>query len=110
MSTVPELHLSPALRAAERAVATWLERSGADARRAAFAARAALGQLDRTDYVRLTRWLAWTCLASSSQGIQAALARMQRLDPRLGARIADEVERLPALSDGAFAQTFMRSA
>ena len=109
MSTIPEIHLSPALRAAQRAVAAWLERGGADARRAAFAARTSLALLDRTDHARLTRWLAWICLAGTSQGSQAAQARIQRLDPRLGSRIAGEMERLPNLSS-TFAPQILRSA
>lgn len=97
MSTIAEIQLSPTLRAAQRSVAAWLERTGADARRAAFTARAAVADLDHTDQGRLTRWLAWICHASSSQGNLAPQARIVRLDPRLGARIAAEMERLPAL-------------
>lgn len=97
MSSMTEIQLSPALRAAQRALSAWLERSGSDARRAAFGARAALAQLDCADRGRLTRWLGWICIAAASRDGLAPERRIAHLDAALGSAIASEIERLHAL-------------
>lgn len=110
MSTVTEIQLSPALRAAQRALSAWLEHSGSDARQAAFGARAALATLDRTDHGRLTRWLAWICIASAGREGLAPERRIQRLDAALGNAISVEIERLRTLLPQPFAAHVLRSA
>lgn len=110
MSSMTEIQLSPALRAAQRALSAWLERSGSGARCAAFGARAAVTKLDPTDHGRLTRWLAWICIAAASGDGFAQKKRIQRLDSALGNAVAREMERLPTLTPQPLAVHVLRSA
>ncbi|NII12289.1 hypothetical protein [Oleiagrimonas sp. C23AA] len=98
-TTYTEIKLEPAYRQALRSVATWLERAGGDARRAAFAARSALANLTLVDGERLARWLAWQCLAAHSQGNVSLLSRIQRLDGELAARVKTQLMRLPLAAE-----------
>lgn len=90
--TIPaELHLSQAYKFAQRSFAAMLDRHGADAADV-FAARTALGALDRTEAAQLGRWLAWQSLARNPQ----ALARIERTDARLAAQVLRARRNLPA--------------
>lgn len=109
-TTLSEITLSPAYRTAQRALAAWLESTGADARRVGFRTRAALARLDRTDRGRAVRWLAWLCVAAASQGKPALDARIRRLDAHLGAAVEGAIDRLPSLAMPAMDDTLRRSA
>ena len=80
-----ELHLSQAYKQAQRAFATLLDRPAAEAGEL-FAARTALGALARDELAALSRWLAWQALARNPQ----ALARIERTDARLAARVGQQ--------------------
>jgi hypothetical protein len=95
-TTIAELSLSKAYRHAQRALASWLERDPAVARREAFAVRAALGGLDATERSRLARWLAWLSVAARSHGEASAEGRLLRLDVSLHQAVQDALVRLPA--------------
>ena len=79
-----ELHLSQAFKAGPARFAT---PAGPARRRGGelFAARTALGVLARDERAALARWLAWA-LARNPQ----ALARIERTDARLAARVAQQ--------------------
>ena len=94
-TTIAELSLSPAYRLAQRSLACWLEPGQAEARRAAFAARAALSGLDPTERGRIARWLAWLEVAAQSRGSLSPQARIQRLDASLHQAMQDALTRLP---------------
>jgi hypothetical protein len=93
-TTTVELALSPAYRHAQRVLAAWLEYGNAEARRGAFAARAALAGLDPAERHRVVRWLAWLHIAARSRGTSLQ-ARIQRLDATLCAAVEDMLSRLP---------------
>lgn len=95
LPTLPHINLSHGYREAQRLVARWLESSPRDARRLAFAARAALGHLDRSEHDRLARWLAWTCVAARSQGRDDVMIRLERLDGAMGHATTTQLGRLP---------------
>jgi hypothetical protein len=97
-TTFTEITLSPAYRAAQRALALWLDSVGPDARRSGFRTRATLAGLNRIDHARMVRWLAWICLAARSQGNPALVLRIQRLDAALGAAVDACLARLPTLA------------
>jgi hypothetical protein len=82
MSIQTELHLSQPYKFAQRAFAAMLDRRNADVADV-FAARNALGALDRSEHAQLGRWLAWQSLARNPQ----ALARIERTDARLAAQV-----------------------
>lgn len=94
-TTIAELALSPAYRHAQRVLAAWLEYGNAEARRGAFAARAALASLDPAERHRLVRWLAWLYVSARSRGASIQ-TRIQRLDAALGAAVEDALSRLPS--------------
>lgn len=94
MPTAAELILSAAYREAQRTLAAWLERNHREARRTAFAVRAAVARLDAVERHRLARWLAWLCASTGQQGI-APLVRIHRLDGVLGNATAAALMRLP---------------
>ena len=94
-TTIAELSLSPAYRLAQRSVSSWLERGQDGARRAAFAARAALAGLDAVERGRLARWLAWLEVAALSRGEESPQSRVGRLDASLHQAVEDALARLP---------------
>ncbi|HUA79464.1 MAG TPA: hypothetical protein VL997_03770 [Dyella sp.] len=96
-ATTPELALSAHYRKAQRLLSGWLE-SGWTARRQVFAIRTALAALDAVDRHRLTRWLAWWCLAFARRG-EWLLGRIERLDPVLGASTELALSQLPMSID-----------
>jgi hypothetical protein len=102
-TTITEIALSAAYRNAQRALADWLERDGALARRKAFSARSAMGRLNAAERHSLARWLAWLCVAMHVRG-QSLLARIQRLDALLGAATEEALSRLPGNLGKAAAQ------
>lgn len=91
--TTPEMALSAPYRKIQRLLSEWLEDSRT-ARRQVFAIRALVPTLDAVDKHRLCRWLAWWCVAAGSRGEQL-LARIERLDPALGAGAEAALSRLP---------------
>jgi hypothetical protein len=96
MPTTVELTLSPGYRHAQRAIALWIEQTGASARRQAFAARATLSALETVELGRLARWLAWLCIANVSRGDDSLLGRIRRLDGSLYADVDEALDLLPA--------------
>jgi hypothetical protein len=86
--------LSAAYRKAQRLLSVWLE-GGRTARRQVFAIRATIARLDALDRHRLSRWLAWWCVAATSQG-KRMLGRIDRLDPALGASTELALSQLPS--------------
>jgi hypothetical protein len=94
-ATVAELSLSASYREAQRTLAAWLECGQREARRGAFAARAALAGLDAVERHRLARWLAWLCLAAGLRGA-ALQSRVRHLDGALGDATATALAQLPA--------------
>lgn len=92
---LPQINLSPAYRLAQRQLAQWLEADQRRARRVAFATRTALAALNEIERGTLARWLAWTCVAARSQGIEGVLARLQRLDTSLGVATEARIRQLP---------------
>jgi len=109
-TTIAELSLSPAYRLAQRALASWLERGHAGARRAAFVARAALSGLDATERSRIARWLAWLEVAAHSRGSISPEARVRRLDATLHQAMQDALTRLPGQTVAARTGSHRRSA
>lgn len=109
-ASLPQTHLSPAYRRAQRELTRWLEASPHHARRAAFVARGSLGALDPVEYDRLARWLAWTCAALRSQGSQDPAARLERLDTTLGAATRAQLQRLPGAAQRDAARRLRHSA
>jgi hypothetical protein len=109
-TTVAELSLSPAYRLAQRTLASWLERGHADARQAAFAARAALSGLDLTERSRIARWLAWLEVAAQSRRLASPGARIRRLDASLHQAMQDAFARLPGQTPVALAGNHRRRA
>ncbi|WP_233839860.1 hypothetical protein [Dyella sp. 2HG41-7] len=95
--TTPELALSAHYRKAQRLLSAWLDADWT-ARRQVFAIRTALAALDATDRHRLTRWLAWWCLAVAGRG-EWLLGRIERLDPVLGASTELALSMLPIKVD-----------
>jgi hypothetical protein len=96
--TTPELVLSAPYRQAQRLLADWLERDVVEALREVFAVRAALASLSAAEQHRLSRWLAWLCVAAASRG-ESILGRVRRLDLNLGASTEKVLSRLPAGMD-----------
>ena len=95
MSTSTELVLSAAYRHAQRTIAPWLEQAHANARQRAFAARAALANLDPLERNRLARWLAWWCVSISRRGEASLAMRILRLDVALHQAVETAMARLP---------------
>jgi hypothetical protein len=85
--------LSAAYRKAQRQFSQWLE-GGRTARRQVFAIRTTIAALDAADRHRLSRWLAWWCVAAMGRGGQV-LGRIDRLDPMLGASTEAALSMLP---------------
>ncbi len=96
MPTSVELTLSPGYRHSQRAIALWIEQTGAPARRQAFTARATLSALGTVELGRLARWLAWLCVAGVSRGDESLLGRIRRLDGSLYANVDAALDMLPA--------------
>ncbi len=94
MATAAELVLSATYREAQRTLAAWLERNHREARRTAFAARAAVAGLTAVERHRLARWLAWLCASTGQRGA-APLVRIHHLDGALGDATAAAVAQLP---------------
>ena len=95
-TALSEINLSLAYRQVQRLLSAWLEAERArhdDV--SAFAVRAALGRLDIVEYDRLSRWLAWVCLAARSQGDSTLTARLKRLDVVLGSAVRMAMHKLP---------------
>lgn len=90
MNTPTELQLSLPYKVAQRTFAAMLDRTAADAADV-FAARTALGSLERREHAQLARWLAWQSLARNPQ----ALARIERTDARLAAQVLRTRASLP---------------
>jgi hypothetical protein len=88
---LPEIFLSPAYRHVQRLLAAWLDTGQGSV----FALRAALGALDRVEYDRLSRWLAWSCVAAASHGDARLETRLERLDPRLARTLHAAMDKLP---------------
>lgn len=99
-ATLPEITLSPAYRHVQRQLAKWLE-SGriAAGDSSAFAVRTAIGSLDIAEYDRLSRWLAWVCLAARSHGDATLTARLKQLDLALGSAVRMAMHKLPGSGD-----------
>jgi hypothetical protein len=96
--TTPELALSAPYRQAQRLLAGWLERDVIEALREVFAVRAAVAALNGVEQHRLSRWLAWLCVAAASRG-ESILGRVRRLDLNLGASTEKALSQLPAGMD-----------
>jgi hypothetical protein len=94
MATVAELALSATYREAQRTLSAWLERGQREARRSAFATRAALAGLDAAERHRLARWLAWLCMAAGRKG-SALQTRIRYLDGVLGEATSAALAQLP---------------
>ncbi|WP_147293332.1 hypothetical protein [Dyella monticola] len=92
-ATIPEMALSAPYRKAQRLLSAWLE-GGRTARRQVFTIRAVLPALDAADKHRLSRWLAWLCVAAGARG-EWLLRRIERLDPAFGASTAAALLQLP---------------
>ncbi|RUL70988.1 hypothetical protein [Dyella choica] len=92
-ATTPEMALSAPYRKIQRLLSGWLE-DGRTARRQVFAIRAVLPTLDTIDKHRLCRWLAWWCVTAGPRG-ERLFARIERLDPGLGAGIEAALSQLP---------------
>lgn len=95
-TALSEVTLSPAYRHVQRLLSTWLE-SGriASGDNSAFAVRTAIGTLDLVEYDRLSRWLAWVCLAARSHGDTTLTARLKQLDIALGSAVRMAMHKLP---------------
>ncbi len=89
-----EITLSPAYRHVQRQLSRWLE-SGRTGDASAFAVRTALGTLNLVEYDRLSRWLAWLCLAARSRGDSMLAMRLKRLDTALGSAVRLAMHKLP---------------
>lgn len=92
--TTPELLLSAPYRHAQRVLAEWLERDVIDALRQVFTVRAVVASLNAAERHRLSRWLAWLCVAAASRG-HSVLGRIRRLDLTLGESTENILSRLP---------------
>lgn len=99
-TVLSEINLSPAYRQVQRLLSRWLEagrtRHGDVS---AFAVRAALGSLDIVEYDRLSRWLAWICVAARSHGDATLAVRLKRLDTVLGSAVRMAMHKLPGATD-----------
>lgn len=95
-----EITLSPAYRHVQRQLSKWLE-SGrvAAGDSSAFAVRTAIGNLNIVEYDRLSRWLAWVCLAARSHGDTTLTARLKQLDIALGSAVRMAMHKLPGTVD-----------
>jgi hypothetical protein len=85
--------LSAGYRKAQRLLSGWLERDRT-ARRQVFTIRATIAALSASDRHSLSRWLAWLQVAAVGRG-KSILARVQRLEPALGASTESALARLP---------------
>lgn len=100
-TALSEINLSPAYRQVQRLLSAWLDAGRASQGDvSAFAVRAALGSLDIVEYDRLSRWLAWVCLASRSQGDTTLVARLKHLDTVLGSAVRMAMHKLPGNTAG----------
>lgn len=97
-TALSEVTLSPAYRHVQRLLSTWLE-SGriASGDHSAFAVRTAIGALDLVEYDRLSRWLAWICVAARSRGDSTLAARLKQLDTTLGSAVRMAMHKLPGM-------------
>ena len=100
--------LSAAYRKAQRLLSAWLE-GGRTARRQVFAIRATIARLDASERHRLSRWLAWWCVAAAGQG-ERMLGRIDRLDPALGASTELSLSHLPFGFDASVVRHHRKSA
>ena len=98
-TVLSEITLSPAYRQVLRLFSGWLEAGRTSHGEAsAFAVRAALGNLDIVEYDRLSRWLAWMCLAARSQGDTTLATRLKHLDIVLGSAVRMAMHKLPGVA------------
>ncbi|GFZ92271.1 hypothetical protein [Dyella caseinilytica] len=106
--TIPEMALSAGYRKAQRLLSGWLEHDRT-ARRQVFMMRATIAALSAPDRHSLSRWLAWLHVAAISRG-ESILARIQRLDPALGASTELALARLPVNIVGEMLSKHRKSA
>ncbi|MFC3651814.1 hypothetical protein ACFONN_09685 [Dyella humi] len=100
--------LSAPYRKIQRLLSEWLE-GGRTARRQVFAIRATIAALDALDRHRLSRWLAWWCVAAAGRG-KWMLGRIERLDPALGASTEAALSGLPFGVDASVVRHHRKSA
>lgn len=87
IDTVASSNPSLACRRVQRLLARWLDADATAARRLAFDVRTTLVALDTAERTYITRWLAWLCVATRSQGRRDFDTRLARLDATLGAGV-----------------------